>query len=246
MLQQVRALRSGGGHERACRSEPCCSRSAPCEAGADMTDAAGCGRTGWFGLSLSRAYPRPAVHSLAEAAAARGVAPADVIKTLVVRRAENDYLFVLVPGDRVISWPKLRGLLRVKRMTMPDAAEALTGQAGCGTRHHHAVRSLACVAGGRGHAGRRPRDHVGRRRARGRGRGVGRRRYSRARRHGRRRDRSGAATKLVCVVACVQSTQANGMCRSQSSGICPVTAYAPSGSSRCRVIAGSVSCTTVQ
>ena len=69
-------------------------------------------------------HDRP-VHSLAEAAAARGVSPADVIKTLVVRRAEDDYLFVLVPGDRVISWPKLRGLLGVKRMTMPDAAEAL-------------------------------------------------------------------------------------------------------------------------
>jgi Cys-tRNA(Pro) deacylase len=68
-------------------------------------------------------HDRP-VASLAEAAAARGVEPADVIKTLVVRRAADDYLFVLVPGDRVISWPKLRTLLGVKRMTMPDAAEA--------------------------------------------------------------------------------------------------------------------------
>jgi Cys-tRNA(Pro)/Cys-tRNA(Cys) deacylase len=48
------------------------------------------------------------VRSLAEAASARGVAPADVVKTLVVRRGEDDFLFVLVPGDRVISWPKLR------------------------------------------------------------------------------------------------------------------------------------------
>src|SRR6478736_4587196 len=64
------------------------------------------------------------VSSLEEAAAARGVAPADVIKTLVVRRAEDDYLFVLVPGDRGISWPKLRTLLGVKRMTMPGADEA--------------------------------------------------------------------------------------------------------------------------
>jgi Cys-tRNA(Pro) deacylase len=64
------------------------------------------------------------VSSLEEAAAARGVEPADVIKTLVVRRAEDDYLFVLVPGDRGISWPKLRALLGVKRMTMPGADEA--------------------------------------------------------------------------------------------------------------------------
>ena len=64
------------------------------------------------------------VSSLAEAAAARGVEPADVIKTLVVRRGEDDYLFVLVPGDRAISWPKLRALLGVSRMSMPDAAAA--------------------------------------------------------------------------------------------------------------------------
>jgi Cys-tRNA(Pro) deacylase len=64
------------------------------------------------------------VRSLAEAAVARGVEPADVIKTLVVRRGDDDYLFVLVPGDRTISWPKLRALLGVSRMSMPDAAAA--------------------------------------------------------------------------------------------------------------------------
>jgi Cys-tRNA(Pro) deacylase len=65
------------------------------------------------------------VRSLAEAAAARGVAPADVVKTLVVRRAHDDHLFVLVPGDRTISWPRLRALLEVSRLSMPDAAAAL-------------------------------------------------------------------------------------------------------------------------
>jgi Cys-tRNA(Pro) deacylase len=64
------------------------------------------------------------VSSLAEAAAARGVEAADVIKTLVVRRGDDDYLFVLVPGDRTISWPKLRALLGVSRLSMPDAAAA--------------------------------------------------------------------------------------------------------------------------
>ncbi|MCW2598802.1 MAG: prolyl-tRNA synthetase [Frankiales bacterium] len=65
------------------------------------------------------------VRSLAEAAAARGVSPAAVVKTLVVRKGEGDYLFVLVPGDRQISWPKLRTLLGVSRMSLPDAADAL-------------------------------------------------------------------------------------------------------------------------
>jgi Cys-tRNA(Pro) deacylase len=64
------------------------------------------------------------VRSLAEAAEARGVEIPDVVKTIVVRRGEGDFLFVLVPGDRVISWPKLRTLLGVSRLSMPDAATA--------------------------------------------------------------------------------------------------------------------------
>lgn len=65
------------------------------------------------------------VSSLAEAAAARGVDPRDLLKSLVVRRADDDFLFVLVPGDREISWPRLRALLGVNRVSMPDAATAL-------------------------------------------------------------------------------------------------------------------------
>ena len=69
------------------------------------------------------------VRSLEEAAAARGVQPGDIVKSLVVRRAEGDYLFVLVPGDRQFSWPKLRALLGTNRISMPDAAvaKAVTG-----------------------------------------------------------------------------------------------------------------------
>ena len=62
--------------------------------------------------------------SLAEAAALRGVEPRDIIKTLVVRRASDDFVFVLVPGDREISWPKLRAALGVNRLSLPDAATA--------------------------------------------------------------------------------------------------------------------------
>jgi Cys-tRNA(Pro)/Cys-tRNA(Cys) deacylase len=64
------------------------------------------------------------VSSVAEAAASQGVEVRDLVKTLVVRRAEDSYVFVLVPGDRVISWPKLRALLGVNRLSMPDAASA--------------------------------------------------------------------------------------------------------------------------
>lgn len=66
----------------------------------------------------------PGVRNLAEAAAARGVEVADVVKTIVIRRTDDDFLFVLVPGDRVISWPKLRALLGVSRLSMPDSATA--------------------------------------------------------------------------------------------------------------------------
>lgn len=69
------------------------------------------------------------VRSLEEAAAARGVTPRQVLKTLVVRVSDDDYRFVLVPGDREIAWPKLRALLGVNRLSMPsaDVAFEVTG-----------------------------------------------------------------------------------------------------------------------
>lgn len=69
------------------------------------------------------------VRSLAEAAAVRGLEPRQIVKTMVVRVAEGDHRFVLVPGDREIAWPKLRALLGVNRLSMPsaEAAYAVTG-----------------------------------------------------------------------------------------------------------------------
>ena len=65
------------------------------------------------------------VGSLAEAAALRGIEPRDLVKTIVVRRAADDYVFVLVPGDREFSWPKLRAVLGTSRLSLPDAETAL-------------------------------------------------------------------------------------------------------------------------
>jgi Cys-tRNA(Pro)/Cys-tRNA(Cys) deacylase len=69
------------------------------------------------------------VRSLEEAAEARGVPPSAVVKTLVVRLSDDDYRFVLVPGDREIAWAKLRSLLGVNRISLPsaDVALAVTG-----------------------------------------------------------------------------------------------------------------------
>jgi prolyl-tRNA editing enzyme YbaK/EbsC (Cys-tRNA(Pro) deacylase) len=64
------------------------------------------------------------VRSAAEAAVARGVEVRDLVKTIVVRRSDEDFLFVLVPGDRAISWPKLRAHLGISRMSLPDAESA--------------------------------------------------------------------------------------------------------------------------
>lgn len=69
--------------------------------------------------------PRPEARSLVEAASLLGLQPADIVKTLVVKRADDTYLFALIPGDRAISWPKLRALVGVNRLQLPDPALAL-------------------------------------------------------------------------------------------------------------------------
>lgn len=71
---------------------------------------------------------RPAADSLEEAAALLGISPADIVKTLVVRRRSPlpaTYLFALVPGDRQISWPKLRALVGANKLAMPEEALAI-------------------------------------------------------------------------------------------------------------------------
>jgi Cys-tRNA(Pro) deacylase len=68
---------------------------------------------------------RPA-RSPEESAELQGIPLGSLLRTLVVRRGQDDYLFVLVPGGRRFDWPKLRAHLGVKRMTMPDADEAKT------------------------------------------------------------------------------------------------------------------------
>ncbi len=62
--------------------------------------------------------------SLEEAAERLGIAPDHLLKTLVVRRAADDHLLVLLPGSAQLSWPKLRAHLGVSRLSLPDADEA--------------------------------------------------------------------------------------------------------------------------
>lgn len=103
------------------RPAPEAAGSGPDAGPADDGPAAAAARAAGLEVSVTR---HGRVSSLAEAAAARGIEPRDLIKTLVVRRSEDDYVFVLVTGDRTFSWPKLRALLGTNRLSMPDAAEA--------------------------------------------------------------------------------------------------------------------------
>lgn len=63
--------------------------------------------------------------SAEEAAERQGIPLHALLRTIVVRRGEDDYLFVLVPAGRRFDWPKLRAHLGITRMSLPDADEAL-------------------------------------------------------------------------------------------------------------------------
>ena len=93
--------------------------------------------------------------SAEEAAERIGVAPDRLLKTMVVRRADDDYLLVLVPGPAQIDWPKLRSHLGVSRLSMPDADTALqaTGYergtiTPLGTSHEWPVVADRSIVGG--------------------------------------------------------------------------------------------------
>jgi Cys-tRNA(Pro) deacylase len=62
--------------------------------------------------------------SAEEAASLQGIPLGALLRTIVVRRGVDDYLFVLVPAGRRFDWGKLRAHLGVSRVSLPDADEA--------------------------------------------------------------------------------------------------------------------------
>jgi Cys-tRNA(Pro) deacylase len=76
-----------------------------------------------IGVPFQLVVTQPA-SSAEESAQFQGIDLHQLLRTIVVRRGENDYLFVLVPGGRRFDWPKLRAHLGVSRMSLPDAEEA--------------------------------------------------------------------------------------------------------------------------
>ena len=76
-----------------------------------------------------RAVRTQRAHSAEESAQLQGVPLGALLRTIVVRRGDDDYVFVLVPGGRRFDWPKLRAHLGVSRLSLPDQdeAKAVTG-----------------------------------------------------------------------------------------------------------------------
>lgn len=68
---------------------------------------------------------RTDARSLEEAAEILGITPADIVKSLVVKRHDGTFLFAEIPGDRQISWAKLRAVVGVNKLRLPEASIAL-------------------------------------------------------------------------------------------------------------------------
>ncbi|HEX8940920.1 MAG TPA: YbaK/EbsC family protein [Candidatus Limnocylindrales bacterium] len=75
------------------------------------------------GIPYQVVRTRPA-RDAAESAELQDIELGTLLRTIVVRRGEDDYVFVLVPGGRRFDWPRLRTQLGVSRLSLPDADEA--------------------------------------------------------------------------------------------------------------------------
>lgn len=76
-------------------------------------------------LSVPHRVVRTGLASSAEESASmQGIGLGALLRTIVVRRGDDDYLFVLMPAGRRFDWPKLRAHLGVTRLSLPDADEA--------------------------------------------------------------------------------------------------------------------------
>jgi len=63
--------------------------------------------------------------SLEEAARQRGQEPNQVVRSIVFRQGEGQFIMVLIAGPGQISWKKVRSGLGVSRITMATEAEVL-------------------------------------------------------------------------------------------------------------------------
>ena len=64
--------------------------------------------------------------SLEEAARQRGQSPGQIVRSIVFRLAEGQFVMVLMAGPRQIAWKGMRAALGVSRISMASEAEVLT------------------------------------------------------------------------------------------------------------------------
>jgi Cys-tRNA(Pro)/Cys-tRNA(Cys) deacylase len=76
-----------------------------------------------LGIDASFVHTAPA-SSAEESARFQSIDLSQLLKTIVVRKGDDDYVFVLVPGNRAIDWKKLRNHLGVSRASLPERSEA--------------------------------------------------------------------------------------------------------------------------
>jgi Cys-tRNA(Pro) deacylase len=69
-------------------------------------------------------HPGP-VRSLEHAAQERGQRPEQVVRSILFRLAQEQFVMVLVAGPRQVSWPALRRALGQSRLTMASEEEVL-------------------------------------------------------------------------------------------------------------------------
>jgi Cys-tRNA(Pro)/Cys-tRNA(Cys) deacylase len=69
-------------------------------------------------------HPGP-VYSLEQAASERQQSPSQVVRSILFRISQGDYVMVLVAGPSQISWPALRSYLGLSRLTMASREEVL-------------------------------------------------------------------------------------------------------------------------
>jgi Cys-tRNA(Pro)/Cys-tRNA(Cys) deacylase len=83
-----------------------------------------------------------------ESARLQGIALSALLRTIVVRRGTDDYVFVLVPAGRRFDWPRLRAHLGVSRLSLPDQeeAKAVTGYERGAITPFGAIRAWPVVA----------------------------------------------------------------------------------------------------
>lgn len=69
-------------------------------------------------------HPGP-VYSLEQAARERQQSPSQVVRSILFRISQGDYVMVLVAGPSQVSWPALRSYLGFSRLTMASREEVL-------------------------------------------------------------------------------------------------------------------------